>query len=944
MKEIQKKNRRVSPGNALSLLFFLTAVIAIVVAVLSIINTKNTLGYLVSNSRNRMESAANAAALLVTPAELDGFVTAQDVFQDGESGAYTAPYRALKDKMADFAAQNEVYFVYYYRVYAGETEYVGLLIDNDESDTAYTPVYVDPVLGNVPGQLAMEPSLLSCITDRATVVTGLGDYSEGFDGLLSAFAPVFDASGNVVYLAGVDIEDSQILDTRRSNNIFLIFLVLSLVLPSLAGIGALLAFRRRNHALAKRTAQQELMSALSRGFVSESDMSVLIVDALRRVRQFLGASRILIPIVESADDTARPHFAWNDGSDTPMSICADRVHDLAVDAFPDAPPAGNEAQTIHCGDCTAHPIYNAMAHLGVKAFVWAPLYVGGRYWSLLSVEQYDRPRAWTDADLQLIALAANIISASISRRRTEDDLKDAVTRAENASHAKGDFLANMSHEMRTPLNAVIGMTAIAKGSDDLSRKTYCLDKIEEASTHLLGVINDILDMSKIEANKLTLSYAEFDLEKMLQRVSDVITFRVGEKHQAFSVNIDPALPPVVEGDDQRLAQVIANFLSNAVKFTPDGGNITLSAVLEKETEDGVCTVRFEVKDSGIGIAQEQQARLFHSFEQADSSISRKFGGTGLGLAISKRIVEMMGGSIWVQSVLGEGSTFGCTVPVRRGTGKKESLLREGAALGNISVLIVDDDPAILEYVGDILGRMSVRYDTADSGETALTRIKENGAYDVYFVDWRMPGMDGIDFTRRMRSSKGDEKAVVIMISSAEWSSIERDARSAGVDKFLSKPVFPNAVARVLQDCMGTAKPDALAAEPAHFKGCRLLLAEDIELNREIVEALLEPTLIEIDAAENGAIALDMFQNAPARYDIIFMDMQMPEMDGLEATRRIRALPVPQAKTVPIIAMTANVFREDVENCLSAGMNDHLGKPLNFPDVIGKLHMYLRKKK
>ena len=398
-------------------------------------------------------------------------------------------------------------------------------------------------------------------------------------------------------------------------------------------------------------------------------------------------------------------------------------------------------------------------------------------------------------------------------KRLNEQLILAKDEAERSNRAKSDFLSHMSHEMRTPLNAVIGMTAIGKSAAGAERKDYAFGKIESASSHLLGVVDDILDMSKIEANKLELSPAVFDFEKMLQKVVGIINFRLEEKHQSFRVNIDREIPGRLIADDQRLAQVLTNLIANAVKFTPENGSIHLDTRLASE-QDGICTIQFDVVDTGIGISAEQQTRLFHSFEQADSSTSRQFGGTGLGLAISKQIVEMMGGHIGIESELGRGATFSFTIRAERSAAEQE------------------------------------------------------------------------------------------------------DANTAG-------------------------EHNIPAGDAANlFTGRRVLLAEDVEVNREIVTSLLEPTGLEIDCAENGEEAVRLFREHPERYDAIFMDLQMPKMDGLEATRRIRALDHPRAGTVPIIAMTANVFREDIEKCLAAGMQDHVGKPLNLDAVMEKLRKYL----
>jgi signal transduction histidine kinase/CheY-like chemotaxis protein len=517
----------------------------------------------------------------------------------------------------------------------------------------------------------------------------------------------------------------------------------------------------------------------------------------------------------------------------------------------------------------------------------------------------------------------------------------ARNKADIENKHKSAFLANMSHEIRTPMNAIIGMISIGKSASNVERKDYCFMKIEDASNHLLGVINDILDMSKIEANKFVLSPVEFDFEKMLQRVVNVVNFRVDEKRQKFSVHIDRSIPNTVVGDDQRLAQVITNLLINAIKFTPEKGSVIIAARLAKE-ENGICTIQISVSDTGIGISAAQQAKLFKSFEQAESSTTRKYGGTGLGLAISKSIVELMGGEIWVHSEIGKGSTFAFAVQLPRGSEKKQRLLSSDVNFKNIRVLIVDDDPDILAYFRNVAQEFGIMCDTAESGEEALGLVEQKGAYPIYFVDWKMPSMDGMQLASKLKSRMSDN-SIVIMISAAEWSVIAEDAKKAGVDKFLSKPLFPSTIAEIINECMSVDKrqeENTQANIASVFAGRRILLAEDVDINREVVQTLLEPTQLEIYCAENGAEAVRMFTEAPEKYEMIFMDVQMPEMDGYDATRHIRALDIPKAKTIPIVAMTANVFKEDIEKCLQSGMNGHVGKPLDFKEVLEKLNLYL----
>jgi len=492
------------------------------------------------------------------------------------------------------------------------------------------------------------------------------------------------------------------------------------------------------------------------------------------------------------------------------------------------------------------------------------------------------------------------------------------------------------------MNAIIGMTTIGKAADGPAKKDYAFAKIEGASTHLLGVINDILDMSKIEAGKFDLSLAEFSFEKMLQRVVNVVQFPLEEKRQRFSVHIDGKIPDMLVGDDQRLSQVITNLLSNAIKFTPENGIIRLNAQYVGE-HGGFAVLRIEVHDTGIGISAEQQACLFQSFQQAENSTTRKFGGTGLGLAISKRIVEMMNGEIWVQSEPNLGSTFIFTIRLERSAATP----RKGTAVelnwADLRVLAVDDDLDLLEYFKELASRIGFVCDTASSGQETLDKITSKGPYDIYFIDWKMPGMDGMELACRIKADNKGKSSIVIMTSAMEWSVLENEAKNAGVDSFLPKPLFSSVIADCISQYLGMAQDmgeEDVSVERASFAGHCILLAEDVELNREIVLSLLEPTELIVDCAENGAVAVRMFSSAPERYGMIFMDVRMPEMDGYEATRRIRALDVPQGRRIPIVAMTANVFREDIDKCLAAGMNDHVGKPLDFKEVLGKLHKYL----
>ena len=583
----------------------------------------------------------------------------------------------------------------------------------------------------------------------------------------------------------------------------------------------------------------------------------------------------------------------------------------------------------------------------VKSVVILPLFLRDKFWGFFSVDDCRRERVFTNGEIEILRSASLIMASALLRDEITRSLAAAVETAELASRTKSAFLANMSHEMRTPMNAIIGMTAIGKAAPDKERMVYCFEKIEDASKHLLGVINDILDLSKIEAGRFELNAAEFNFERMLQRVANVVGYKIAEKKQRFKVYIDRKIPEFLVGDDQRLSQVITNLVGNSVKFTPDGGTIRIGTYFMGES-GGVCTVKVTVSDSGIGISPEQQARLFKPFIQAETGTSRKFGGTGLGLTISKGIVEMMGGEIWIESELGKGATFAFTVKLQTGDNSAQRLLGYGTSWDNTRILVVDDDADTEAFFKKIVSGFGAHCDTVERGEDALRLAGEGGNYNIYFVGCKLPDLDSLKLTRALKRRKeGQARPSVAMFSDAAFNIIEGEAKKAGVDKFVFKPLFPSNIVDDINGILNSkrrrAESKPAQAGAAEFKGRRILLAEDVDINREIVLALLEPTQIDIDCAENGAEAVRKFGETPDKYDLILMDIQMPEMDGYEATRTIRALNVPRAKKIPIIAMTANVFREDIERCLAAGMNGHLGKPLDFDEVQNVLAKVLKKK-
>jgi len=533
------------------------------------------------------------------------------------------------------------------------------------------------------------------------------------------------------------------------------------------------------------------------------------------------------------------------------------------------------------------------------------------------------------------------VSRDVTERKANEEA------AQSASKAKGEFLSRMSHEMRTPLNAIIGMIHIGMAAEDIERKDYCFERANNASKHMLRIINDVLDMSKIEADRLTLSYSEFDFEQMLKNITDIANVRAEEKHQSFIVNISDNVSTFIMSDELRLSQVVTNLLTNAIKFTPEKGTIVIGIDKVEESGDDI-TLRFEVSDTGIGISSEQQVNLFTSFSQADIDIAQRFGGTGLGLAISKRLVELMEGEIWVESELGKGSRFIFTIKAKKAEGGSLTKLSEKINIDRVSILAVDGSEETRDYFAQVMEAHQLLCEVASDAAQAVYMLENAGdtQYNLIFIDWQLPDMDGMGLAKRIKEINSDN-TIVVMLSATDWSVIEKEASTAGIKHFIPKPLFPSTLINTINTCMGTemskATENIRSKSPKRcydFCDHTILIAEDIEINREILIAILEETGVSVECADNGKIAVSMFRGSPDKYSLILMDINMPEMDGYEATRQIRSLENEGAKDIPIIAMTANVFKEDVERCIESGMNGHTGKPVNAEELLELLNDYL----
>ena len=644
----------------------------------------------------------------------------------------------------------------------------------------------------------------------------LGDYTE-WGRLISAYMPILNSNGDVVGIVGVDFDGYEIHQAIRQSLWQLI-----LMAAGLAIIGILLFFflMRGLSGQNKDIKQRDnLLSTVNNAITillqaERDEFKNALWESMGMMAKTVKADRVYIWKNHIVDGKlyCTQLYEWSEGAEPQQD------NEYTIDISYDENIPGWKEKFLR-NECVNSIVKNLspeeqsqLVPQGIISILTVPVFMRNEFWGFVGFDDCRNERVFTANEESILRSGSLLIAYALLRHDMTQRLETALIESNAASVAKGNFLSNMSHETRTPMNAIIGMTTIGKKASGIEEKNQALKKIGDASSHLLGVINDILDMSKIEADKMELVCVDYDFDYMIQKVITVIGSRAEEKQIKIIVDIDRNIPKFVYGDDQRLAQVITNLLSNAVKFTQEGGAITLSAVLCSEADD-ICEVRIEVADNGIGISPEKQDKLFEAFEQAEDITHRIYGGTGLGLAISKRIIEKMNGQIWVESELGQGARF--------------------------------------------------------------------------------------IFTGQLERSKNTENII--------------------------------------------SKDDALTGDAysGAFKGKHLLVAEDVEINREILIALLEDSGLIIECAENGKVALDMIAANPHKYDIVFMDLQMPEMDGLEASRLIRELPVQGNRRLPIIAMTANVFKDDIDACFAAGMDDHLGKPLELDKVFEKLSIYLK---
>ena len=539
-----------------------------------------------------------------------------------------------------------------------------------------------------------------------------------------------------------------------------------------------------------------------------------------------------------------------------------------------------------------------------------------------------------------------VLSDRTADKQVNQALSDAVAAAETANRAKSTFLSNMSHDIRTPMNAIIGFTTLAISNiDDTDRVKDYLAKTLASSNHLLSLINDVLDMSRIESGKIHLEEVEVNLSDVLHDLKTIVSGQIFAKQLELYMDVMDVIDEDVYCDKTRLNQILLNLLSNAIKFTPAGGTVSVRVRQLAGKVRGCGQYEFRIKDNGIGMSPEFAQKIFEPFERERTSTVSGIQGTGLGMAITKNIVDMMGGTIEVQTAQGKGTEFTVCVPMRAQTEQRP--VEKITELEGLKALVVDDDFNTCDSVTKMLVKVGMRAEWTLSGKEAVLRARQSiemsDAYHAYIIDWRLPDMNGIEVTRQIRSLHDDTP--IIILTAYDWSDIEVEAKAAGVTAFCAKPMFMSDLRETLMNALGQKPMDAaqglLPDKNADFKGRHILLVEDNELNREIAQEILREYGFLVDSAENGAVAVEKVSTAaPGSYDLVLMDVQMPIMDGYTATRKIRALDDPARAKLPILAMTANAFDEDRRNALKSGMNGFLSKPIVIGDLVQELRKIL----
>ena len=834
----------------------------------------------------------------------------------------------------------------------------GVSMGSQDSDFTFCNIYTADgiALSNtVLGGLAVEDNLLEALRhaeykDGSTVEKVISDFAEGRKGAVSFTYDGIDETLSYVPVNGTDwlltylVREKAINDriSAVSSGIIRRSVILSAVTALVLGLmfAYLIMQLRKNAALAleKETAEVE-------NRIKHEEMEHRLELQEEILRQKAEREQQEKMIVALASDYRSVYYLELDKN---HGICYQSRDDLdGFKAGEDFPYL--EAVTAYCNQYVVPEYREGFLRFiqpdAIREKLKENLVISYRYMiSVNGVESWEAVhfagvRHPEDRDDHVVhnvgACFMNVDAETRKALAQQQALTEALAAAEQASKAKTAFLSNMSHEIRTPMNAIIGLNNIALNEPDVPEKVRGhLKMIGDSAQHLLGIINDILDMSRIESGRMVIKNEEFSFAKSLEQVNTIISGQCAEKGLNYDCHSVGTIDDYYIGDGMKLKQVMINILSNAVKFTPRGGSVTF-LIKEERRYKGQVTLKFVISDTGIGMSKEFLPHLFDAFSQEDSSSTSRYGSTGLGMPITKSIVELMNGHIEVESEKGTGTTFTVTVTLEEAAHRKGADSDHEALPRDMNVLVIDDDPIALEHAQIILNQIGVSCDIAASGEEGVDKVRLSHGrredYDLLLVDWKMPDMDGIETTRRIRSIVGNETPVIIL-TSYNWDEVADEARAAGVDTFVPKPLFAGSVMDEFREAFKRKNRD-LIQERADLKGRRVLLAEDVAVNAEIMIMVLSMREIETDLAENGRIAVDKYESHEAGYyDAILMDMRMPEMDGLTATRTIRDSGREDAMKIPIIALTANAFDEDVQRSLQAGLNAHLSKPVD-PDAL-----------
>jgi len=897
----------------------------------SLVNRSKTA--LKSLIHNRMLDIANTAAHM-----LDGD-TLETLTKEDRG---TAPYQAVNDALAVF--QENIELEYIYTVRALEDGSFVFLVDPTVKD---------------PGEFG-EPVVCTEALQKAALGRPAVDeepYSDQWGRFYSAYSPVLDSQGRVAGIVAVDFSaawyDREISQQNRS-------IIVNCLLSVALGLALIwLGTRRLRRQLRDITGNiadvardvDDLTHKIGRGAAERQEGGADSVQELsgkirlvkEDLRQYINSlhSQTNSMITALGSDYRSVYYL---DLDQDAGICFQAMADIdnglqpgqRFDYMKEITRYANEAVTDQYREAFLHFVQPDTIRAGLEkerliTFLYTVHRNGTDLYEMVRVAGVRHPEDRDDHIVHAVGMGFTDVDAETRKTLAQSDaLREALAAAEEANKAKTAFLSNMSHEIRTPMNAIIGLDSLALRTEGLPAETKeYLEKIGGSARHLLGLINDILDMSRIESGRLTLRREEFSFSGMLEQINTMVMSQCGEKGLKYECRVIGGVSDFYIGDDMKLKQVLINILSNAIKFTEAPGSVILTVERTAVYGDH-STMKFSVKDTGIGMNPSFIPKIFDTFTQEDSSRNNKYGSTGLGMAITKNIVELMNGTISVESQKGVGSEF--TVVVTLTNSKHEGPAGSAINPKDMHILVVDDEEVAAEHARIVLDEVGIQADTCGSGHEALQMLEvqhtKHQPYNLVLLDWKMPEMDGIEVTREIRK-RYDKETTVIILTSFNWDEIMDEALHVGVDSFLAKPLFAS---NVIDEFERIARRNSMSLfrekQRASLEGRRILLAEDIVINAEIMKQIILMRNAQIDHAENGRIVVDMFQNSPVGYyDAVLMDVRMPEMDGLEATAVIRALDRPDAKRVPIIALTANAFDEDVQRSLQVGMNAHLSKPV-----------------